>query len=234
MQPGESSGSCWSVSQHTREPVTGDYSSNRTPMCFVRLVLNYLLTHFHSPSTAYVFSLSCLALPETPPNLVLSRHSLPAHSHSCLLAAVTDDAPALLRLRTCLSRGSVVSFHPLFQHLPSPIQTTLLPKNPIPIHTTTTRLHPYPAPYQRRSPNPNPPIGTIVIITIINNNHTLTTATALLAMSASGQSSSTSDLRSAAQDHKRDAARKHKWGMGAKETLGRGVGNPRPLRPSDT
>lgn len=53
-------------------------------------------------------------------------------------------------------------------------------------------------------------------------------------MSSSDQSSSTSDLRSAAQDHKRDAARKHKWGMGALETRGRGVGNPRPLRPSDT
>jgi hypothetical protein len=47
------------------------------------------------------------------------------------------------------------------------------------------------------------------------------------------QSSSTSDLRSHAQDHNRDAARKHKWGMGALETRGRGVGNPRPLRPSD-
>lgn len=48
------------------------------------------------------------------------------------------------------------------------------------------------------------------------------------------QTSSTSDLRSAAQDYKRDAARKHKWSMGAMETRGRGVGNPRPLRPSDT
>ncbi|KAM0689222.1 hypothetical protein Q7P36_011299 [Cladosporium allicinum] len=51
---------------------------------------------------------------------------------------------------------------------------------------------------------------------------------------SSEQSSSTSDLRSASRDSKRDATRKHKWGMGALETRGRGVGNVRPLRPSDT
>ncbi|KAK6428934.1 hypothetical protein LTR95_014920 [Oleoguttula sp. CCFEE 5521] len=43
-----------------------------------------------------------------------------------------------------------------------------------------------------------------------------------------------SDLRSAAQDSKRDAARKAKWSLGAIERAGRGEGNPRPLRPSDT
>lgn len=42
-----------------------------------------------------------------------------------------------------------------------------------------------------------------------------------------------SDLRSAAQDSKRDAARKHKWGMGAIERVGRPEGNARPARPSD-
>jgi len=50
---------------------------------------------------------------------------------------------------------------------------------------------------------------------------------------SSGQSSSTSDLRSASQDSKRDATRKHKWGLGAREAPGRGLNHPRPLRPSD-
>lgn len=51
---------------------------------------------------------------------------------------------------------------------------------------------------------------------------------------SSEQTFSTSDLRSTAQDSKRDAARKHKWAFGSVERVGRGVGNPRPFRPSET
>jgi hypothetical protein len=45
---------------------------------------------------------------------------------------------------------------------------------------------------------------------------------------------STSDLRSTAQDYKRDAAHKHKWHLGAVEVVGRGAGNPRPFKASET
>ncbi|KAK4991146.1 hypothetical protein LTR50_002076 [Elasticomyces elasticus] len=41
------------------------------------------------------------------------------------------------------------------------------------------------------------------------------------------------DFRSAAQDYKRDATKKHKWALGAKPGVGRAVGHPRPHRPSD-
>ena len=51
---------------------------------------------------------------------------------------------------------------------------------------------------------------------------------------SSEQTFSTSDLRSTAQDYKRDAARKAKWHLGPVERDGRGVGNPRPFRPSET
>ncbi|KAK5169514.1 uncharacterized protein LTR77_005490 [Saxophila tyrrhenica] len=44
----------------------------------------------------------------------------------------------------------------------------------------------------------------------------------------------TNDLRSIAQDNKRAAARKHKWQLGSVERVGRGPGNPRPFRPSET
>ena len=42
-----------------------------------------------------------------------------------------------------------------------------------------------------------------------------------------------SDLRSAAQDYKRDADQKAKWGMGAAFTKGRGD-NPMPVKRSKT
>ena len=42
-----------------------------------------------------------------------------------------------------------------------------------------------------------------------------------------------SDLRSAAQDYKRDAEQKAKWGMGATFTKGRGD-NPKPVKRSKT
>ncbi|KAK5129702.1 hypothetical protein LTR08_002946 [Meristemomyces frigidus] len=54
---------------------------------------------------------------------------------------------------------------------------------------------------------------------------------------SSEQPFSTSDLRSTAQDYKRDAARKHKWALGAVATAGTGRpvgGKPRPHRPSET
>jgi hypothetical protein len=57
---------------------------------------------------------------------------------------------------------------------------------------------------------------------------------ATIAAMSSEQILPTSDLRGAAQDSKRDAAHKHKWGMGAIERVGRGEGQPRPLRPSDS
>nr|POE78677.1 hypothetical protein CFP56_62928 [Quercus suber] len=46
--------------------------------------------------------------------------------------------------------------------------------------------------------------------------------------------STTSDLRSTAQDTKRDATRKHKWALGAVETVTRVGQKPRPHRPSET
>lgn len=52
---------------------------------------------------------------------------------------------------------------------------------------------------------------------------------------ASEQTFSTGDLRSTAQDYKRDAARKHKWAFGSVATSGRVAGGkPRPHRPSET
>jgi len=52
---------------------------------------------------------------------------------------------------------------------------------------------------------------------------------------SSEQTFSTSDLRSAAQDYKRDATRKHKWALGTAETTGRLAGGKlRPHRPSET
>ncbi|KAK3673001.1 hypothetical protein LTR78_007112 [Recurvomyces mirabilis] len=52
---------------------------------------------------------------------------------------------------------------------------------------------------------------------------------------SSEQTFSTSDLRSTAQDYKRDAARKHKWQLGSNTTTGRAAGGkPRPHRPSET
>ncbi|KAI4749928.1 hypothetical protein E4T44_14972, partial [Aureobasidium sp. EXF-8845] len=50
---------------------------------------------------------------------------------------------------------------------------------------------------------------------------------------SSEQTSSTSDLRSASQDYKRDADHKAKWGMGAVFTQGRGE-NPMPMRRGKT
>jgi hypothetical protein len=50
---------------------------------------------------------------------------------------------------------------------------------------------------------------------------------------SSEQASSTSDLRSTAQDYKRDADHKAKWGMGAVFTQGRGE-NPMPMRRGKT
>jgi len=51
---------------------------------------------------------------------------------------------------------------------------------------------------------------------------------------SSGPTFSNSDLRSTAQDSKRAANRKHKWALGAVERVGRGAGNPRPSRASET
>ena len=52
---------------------------------------------------------------------------------------------------------------------------------------------------------------------------------------SSEHSASTLDLRSRAQDYKRDAARKHKWALGTITTAGRlAGGKPRPHRPSET
>jgi len=51
---------------------------------------------------------------------------------------------------------------------------------------------------------------------------------------SSEQTFSNADLRSTAQDSKREAARKHKWHLGPVERVGRGAGNPRPHRPSET
>lgn len=52
---------------------------------------------------------------------------------------------------------------------------------------------------------------------------------------SSEQTFSTGDLRSTAQDYKRDAARKHKWALGSVATTGRVAGGkPRPHRPSET
>lgn len=42
-----------------------------------------------------------------------------------------------------------------------------------------------------------------------------------------------SDLRSAAQDYKRDAERKQKWALGTTFTRGRGENNPRPKKTSE-
>ncbi|KAI5269083.1 hypothetical protein E4T47_07293 [Aureobasidium subglaciale] len=43
-----------------------------------------------------------------------------------------------------------------------------------------------------------------------------------------------SDIRSAAQDYKRDAEHKSKWAMGVAFTQGRGEDNPRPRKRSET
>jgi hypothetical protein len=52
---------------------------------------------------------------------------------------------------------------------------------------------------------------------------------------SSEQTFSTSDLRGTAQDYKRDAARKHKWALGATDSvIGRADEKPRPFRPSET
>jgi len=52
---------------------------------------------------------------------------------------------------------------------------------------------------------------------------------------SSEQTFSTSDLRSTAQDYKRDAARKHKWALGPTEVIrGRAEEKPRPHRPAET
>lgn len=52
---------------------------------------------------------------------------------------------------------------------------------------------------------------------------------------SSEQTFSTNDLRSTAQDYKREAARKHKWALGSVETPGRVAGGkPRPHRPNET
>lgn len=51
---------------------------------------------------------------------------------------------------------------------------------------------------------------------------------------SSEQTFSQADLRSTAQDYKRDAARKHKWALGSVEGVGRAEGKPRPHRPSET
>lgn len=51
---------------------------------------------------------------------------------------------------------------------------------------------------------------------------------------SSEQTFSTADLRSSAQNSKRDAARKHKWALGAVDRVGRAEGKPRPQRPSET
>nr|POE94251.1 hypothetical protein CFP56_16491 [Quercus suber] len=53
-------------------------------------------------------------------------------------------------------------------------------------------------------------------------------------MSADQSLSITSDLRSNAQDSKRDATHKHKWALGAVETVTRVGQKPRPHRPSET
>ncbi|KAK5117947.1 hypothetical protein LTR62_003991 [Meristemomyces frigidus] len=52
---------------------------------------------------------------------------------------------------------------------------------------------------------------------------------------SSEQTCSSSDLRSTAQDSKREATRKHKWALGGNITTGRAAGGkPRPHRPSET
>jgi len=52
---------------------------------------------------------------------------------------------------------------------------------------------------------------------------------------SSEQTSSNADLRSTAQDYKRDATRKQKWALGpAVISSGRSEGKPRPRRPSET
>ncbi|EME76937.1 uncharacterized protein MYCFIDRAFT_71161 [Pseudocercospora fijiensis CIRAD86] len=50
---------------------------------------------------------------------------------------------------------------------------------------------------------------------------------------SSEQTFSNADLRSTAQDYKRDAAHKHKWALGAVDGTGRAQGKPRPQRVSE-
>lgn len=51
---------------------------------------------------------------------------------------------------------------------------------------------------------------------------------------SSEQTLSTSDLRAAAQDYKRDEEQKHKWALGPKVVRGRGTdAHPRPMRASE-
>jgi len=47
-------------------------------------------------------------------------------------------------------------------------------------------------------------------------------------------SPSTSDLRSSARDHKRDAAHKHKWALGGVSPIGRPGETLRPRKPTET
>jgi hypothetical protein len=185
------------------------------------------ITHFFTLHVKHIQTLSYLRHIPQPGCRHQSSSSLP----------VTTASP--LRLRSC-NHGTVLSFP---RTLPTPASLSF--QLPVPIASSKPTLSSYlrtpsstnqqgpliSRSHHRRSLFPRPPIGTVaaIVITVTNNNHTLTTA----AMS-SEQSSSTSDLRSASQDSKRDATRKHKWGMGALETRGRGLGNPRPLRPSDT
>ncbi|KAF2487662.1 hypothetical protein BDY17DRAFT_320187 [Neohortaea acidophila] len=51
---------------------------------------------------------------------------------------------------------------------------------------------------------------------------------------ASERTFSTSDLRSAAQDSKRSATRKHKWQLGSVQRVGGAPNHPRPSHPSET
>lgn len=67
----------------------------------------------------------------------------------------------------------------------------------------------------------------------LNNSPSLYTGTQPSSAMSSEQAFPESDLRSAAQDYKRDADQKAKWGMGAAFTKGRGD-NPMPVKRSKT
>jgi hypothetical protein len=168
------------------------------------------IPHFFTLRVKHIQTLSYLRHIPQPGCRQQSSSSLP----------VTTASPLRLRILFLRHGSRVLSF-------PYPTLSSYL-RTPT---STNQQGPPISRSHHRRSLFPRPPIGTVaaIAITVNNNNHTLTTA-----VMSSGQSSSTSDLRSASQDSKRDATRKHKWGMGALETRGRGLGNPRPLRPSDT
>ena len=95
------------VGQHTREPVTGDYSSSIA--LFLRLSVSLYRTHFDSltftSSSSHHITSSCLAF-------LKHRQTLSYPQLGCQQSYLYHSRlPALLRRRTCPSRVAASSSH---------------------------------------------------------------------------------------------------------------------------